>query len=144
MNMVNSDISVGECFANYPIVSWYVMTMSVTFMIYIPVDTTRRLNETMKRCRQLKILRNITDVLDDLIPIEPILKKIIGPLSISPLGKRIGLAGKIVSWIVKSHIDRKVGDAVSYFLIRSSLEFGGRVSLLIGAIYCATGNIILW
>ena len=140
MSWVNSDTSVGECFSNYPIVSLYVMMMAVTFIVYIPVYTKRRLNETMKQCRQLKIWITMTN----LPPIEPILKKIIGPWSNSPLVNKIGLAGIIVWWVAKSHIDRKVSDAISYFLIRSSLEFGGRVLLLIGAIYCATGKIILW
>ena len=137
MNKVNTDLRIEDAFQTHPYISWYVLLVTISLCFYIPIDTVRRFIETQKRINQLKN--------------SEIVEKILGFLSWIHLGKFPGpwkTGIRIVITLgrkgMEAIIAQAVRNRVSAFLVRSTVELGVRVSILIGAVYCATSEITFW
>ena len=136
MRGISTDISLAEALQAHPHVGWYVMIITVVFVIFIPLDTIQRIVETHKRCKQLAIWRAVRAIIGKLDGVLGLVK--------GPWGKRLVIGRLLIEWAGEKAVGHTVRKAIQRFLARSSVEFGARVSIIIGAIYCATGKIVLW
>ena len=136
MNNLTKDISLAEVLQVHPHVGWYVMLTTTIFLFFIPLDTIHRIVEANKRYKNLgrwKIAKAIIGGLED------ILRYVKGPW-----GKWLGVGLPLAWWIGERTVKHTTKRAIQRFLARSSVEFGARVSIILGAIYCAAGEFILW
>ena len=139
MTKINTDLQIENSFQTHPYISWYVLLSTISLCFFIPIDAVQRFVDTQKRINQLKNWE--------------VLEKILGFLSWIPLEKipipgpwKIGIRFVITLGRkgIEAIIAQAVRNRISAFLLRSTVELGIRVSIIIGAVYCATSEITFW